>query len=589
MSMGRIAVFLALASAACGKQQPERAEKTRVAAPSPPPQAAAPAPASAPGDVYKPDALGALHFDVSGGSPPARAHFVRGLLALHSFWYDEAVHQFEQAIEADKAFSMAYWGLAMSHAKLLWADDDVAAGRDALTRMPAPNLLPPHDQAWVVAALSLFRRADADVLTTRRELLAVMEQLHAQFPDDESALFLALALLSTIRPGDPHEVEIRKRAAGLAMEVFQRNPKHPGAAHYILHAYDTPELAPLALPAAQQYAAIAPAAFHAQHMPAHIFVRLGMWKEAVVSCQAAWDASVAWVRREKLSPDHEDFHSLSWLIELNFERGRRTQAEQALAIYAAAVRVGLPHDKRAAYANQVASVLARTGEWARADDLLAPLQAPASDAAPGSATAGAMACGGHAPAAKGPPGELFERRAVLGTLAQAAAMRKDLAGLRRVLDQRDAVDAELHPFLVATQPKEFVASADQVRHLVRDALVARARGDDRALIAALRPLAADQDQEFTGEGTAGGLLHHEAIAEALVRLGQVAQALAEYRFVLAKHPGRARSLLGAARAAAKAGDDATSRELDRKLAAIWSEADDGTEGLAEVRRAAAAP
>src|SRR5262249_27695871 len=158
------------------------------------------------------------------------------------------------AIHADKAFSMAYWGLAMSHAKLLWADDDVAAGRDALTRMPSPNLLPPHDQAWVVAAMSLFRRADADVLTTRREFLAVMEQLHAQFPDDESALFLSLALLSTIRPGDPHEAEIRNRAAGLAMEVFRRNPKHPGAAHYIIHAYDTPELAAQALPAAQQYA-----------------------------------------------------------------------------------------------------------------------------------------------------------------------------------------------------------------------------------------------------------------------------------------------------------------------------------------------
>jgi len=593
MSMARIVVLLALVSGACGKQRSEPAEKTEAAATSPPPaatpQIAAPAPAA--DGIYKPDALGALHFDVAGGTPPARAHFVRGLLALHSFWYDEAVHQFEQAIEADKTFSMAYWGLAMSHAKLLWADDDVAAGRDALTRMPAPNQLPPHDQAWVLAALSLFRQADADVLTTRREFLAIMEQLHTQFPDDESALFLSLALLSTIRPGEPREVEIRKRAAGLAMEVFQRNPKHPGAAHYIIHAYDTPELAALALPAAQQYAAIAPAAFHAQHMPAHIFVRLGRWKEAVASCQAAWDASVAWVGRDKLSPDHEDFHSLSWLIELNFERGRRAQADAALAIYAAAVRGGLPRDKRAAYANQVASVLGRTGEWARVDELLAPLEAPATDAVPGAAsgTHGAMACGGHAPAPSGSPGELLERRAVLGTRAQAAAMRKDLAGLQRILDQRDAVDAELHPFLVATQPKELVVRTDGLRRLVRDALVARARGDDRALVAALRPLAADQDQDFIGEGTAGGLLHHEAIAEALVRLGQPAQALAEYRVVLTNHPGRARSLLGAARAAAKAGDAATSRELYGKLVAVWSEADDGTDGLAEARRAAAAP
>jgi len=588
MSIGRIAAVAALVSAAsCGKPTPENHDHP--AAPLTGAAAASSDAAPAVPDGYPADALGALRVEFSGGTPEARAQFSRGLLALHSFWYDEATRRFAQAIEADKTFSMAYWGLAMSHAKLLWGDDDQTAGRDALTRMPGPNLLPPHDQAWVVAALSLFRKANPDVATTRRDFLAVMEQVHARFPDDESATFLALALISAIRPGDPEPVQLaaRTRAAGLAMEVFQRNPKHPGAAHYLIHADDTPELAALALPAAQQYATIAPAAFHARHMPAHIFVRLGMWKDAVTSCQAAWDASVAWVARDKLSADHQDFHSLSWLIELSFERGRRKDAERAITIYADAIRSGLPHDKRAAYANQVASILARTGEWTRADELLAPLQAPASDAPAGAA----MACG-HGPAASaapgGPPGDLLERRAVLGTLAQAAAMRKDPAGLRRILDERDAVDARLHPFLAATQPADMVAGADKLRGQVRDALMARARGDDRALVAALRPLAVDQDQEFVGEGTAGGLLHHEAIAEALVRLGDAKQAMGEYRFVLANHAGRARALLGAARAAAKLGDDAGSRELYQKLLATWSEADDDTDGLAEARRAVSA-
>ncbi|MEO7735594.1 MAG: hypothetical protein ABIY55_31860, partial [Kofleriaceae bacterium] len=524
MSIGRISMIVALA-AACGRSTPEHRE------PPPPPSPAVEAAAPA---GYDRDALGALHFEVAGGTPAARRDFDRGLLALHSFWYDEATRRFQAAITADPTFAMAYWGLAMSHAKLLWGDDDLDAGRDALQRMPNPSALPPHDQAWVVAALSLFRRANPDVRASRTEFVAIMEQVHAKFPDDESALFLALALLSTVRPGDPDPVAVRKRAAGLAMEVFQRNPKHPGAAHYLIHAYDTPELAALALPAARQYASIAPAAFHALHMPSHIFVRLGMWKDAVASCQAAWDASVAWVTRDHLAPALEDFHSLSWLIELSFERGRRTDAERALAIYAAAVRAGLPHDKRAAFANQVGSVLARTGEWARVDELLAPLGAPASDAGAGGNAS--PACG-HPPAAAGSPTELFERRAVLGTRAQAAAMQHDAAALARLLDQRDAIDGELHPFLVATQPKAFVASADQLRGLVRKALTARARGDDRQLIAALQPLAIDQDQEFTGEGTAGGMLHHEAIAEALIRLGQPAKALAEYRVVLATHRG----------------------------------------------------
>ncbi|MBC7978433.1 MAG: hypothetical protein H7138_25900, partial [Myxococcales bacterium] len=150
----------------------------------------------------------------------------------------------------------------------------------------------------------------------------------------------------------------------------------------------------------------------------------------------------------------------------------------------------------------------------------------------------------------------------------------------------DAVDAELRPFLVATQAKAFVDSGEQLRGLVRKALVARARGDDRALIAALRPLAVDQDQEFTGEGMAGGILHHEAIAEARLRLGQPLQALTEFRTVLANHPGRARSLLGAARAAAKANNLTASREHYRALLATWNEAEDTTPGLDEARRAA---
>ena len=579
MSIGRICIFFALASlAACGKAKPEQAEnKPPAPGAAQPPQPAEPAP-----EGYDPGALGALHFDVSGGTPEARKHFDQGLLALHSFWYDEATKQFQAAIDADKSFSMAYWGLAMSHAKLLWNDDDLAAGRDALSRMPAPNLLPPHDQAWVVAALALFRRADVDARTSRKEFLAVMEQLHAQFPDDESALFLALALLSTIHPNDPDEMKIRLRAGGLAEEVFARNPKHPGAAHYIIHAYDTPELAPRALAAAQAYAKIAPAAFHALHMPAHIFVRLGMWKEAVASNEAAWNASVAWVKRDKLSADHQDFHSLSWLVELNFERGHRKDAEKWLATYADAVRGGLSHDKRAAYANQVGSVLVRTGEADKVDELLKPLdEAKATDEAAG----GGMSCG-H-PAAPGvAPTALFEKRAVLGTRAMAAAMRHDVATLTKVLAERDAVDAQIHPFLVATQPKEFVESGDKLRKIVREALFARARGDDRALIAAERPLAEDQEaSDFIGEGTAGGLLHHEQIAEAMMRLGQYKEALDELELVLAKHAGRTRALLDAARAAAKVGDGAASRDYYQKLSAAWADADADTPGLDEARTA----
>ena len=533
---------------------------------------------------YDRDALGALHVELPTCSAPARESFRRGLLALHSFWYEEASKQFEAAIGADAKCSMAYWGLAMSKAKLLWGDDDLAAGRDALTRMPDPHLLPLREQAWVMAALALFRRATLDVRSSRQEFLAAMEQLHVHFPDDESATFLAVALLATLRPNAPDELALRKRAAELAGQVFARNRAHPGAAHYLIHAYDTPDLAKLALPAAEHYAKIAPAAFHARHMPAHIYARLGMWKQAAISCQAAWDVSIAWVKRDKLPLDHQDFHSLVWLVEINFERGRRSDADRAMMMFRDAVRAGLTHEKRAAYANQVASYLARTGEWERVDELLAVLDQPATSAGKPPAKGSSSACG-HATAANAPPSLAFERRAVLGTRARAAAMRRDEATAVRLLDERDAVDAELRPFLVATQTKEFVASADKLQGSMRAALLAHARGDDRVLVSVLEPLAADQAQEFTGEGTAGGILHREEIADALLRLDQPAAALEQYRRVLAAHAGRAHSLRGAARAATKAGDMRSARGFYNQLLATWHEAEPTADGLAEARKA----
>jgi hypothetical protein len=539
---------------------------------------------------YDKDALGSLRFEVQGGTPEARSHFFHGLLALHSFWYDEAQKQFQAAIDADKSFSMAYWGLAMSKAKLLWGDDDLEGGYAALAAMPAPDKLPLREQAWVMASVSLFKKGQT-VRDSRLAFLKVMEALHKQYPDDESAVFLSIALLSTLRPNAPDELAIRERAASLAQGVFEHNPKHPGAAHYLIHAYDTPALAPRALKAAEVYAQIAPAAFHARHMPAHVFARLGRWKDAQTSCEAAWNASVAWVDRDKLSPDHKDFHSLSWLVEIPFERGRRSDADRWMKVFGDLVRAGLTHEKRAAYANQVASYLGRTGEWQRADELLAPLEAPATDASDGGSASGSgssamQGCGHGAPSAAHPPSALFEQRAVLAVRARAASARKDVAATTKWIAARDKVDAELRPFIVATQPKELVDSVDALKPSVKASLLARARGDDKKLLEALRPLATDQVTEFTGEGTAGGILYQEEIGDILLRSGNAKAALDEYKKVLAAHAGRARSLLGAARAAAKLNDSAASRDFYKQLVDVWGDAESGTDGLEEARAGA---
>jgi tetratricopeptide (TPR) repeat protein len=593
--------LLGLALAACSSggsdasqsQPPPTAPAVtaRVAAPPAVPPGAPPAVPPDRDDPYDPGSLGALNFALSEGTPAARSHFTRGLLALHSFWYDKASREFQAAIDADPTMNMAYWGAAMSRCKLLWGDDDLAGARDLLSRMPDPGRLTPREQAWVSAAVELVRAGD--VRTSRQRFAAAMTAIHDQFPDDESTTFLAIALLAAMRPGDPDAEAVRKRAGALAASVFAHAPKHPGAAHYVIHAYDTPELAAQALPFARAYAAIAPAAFHARHMPAHIFSRLGMWKDAIASCQSAWDASVASARADQLSANHHDFHSLSWLVEMSFELGQRQAADRALQVFADEVRAGLGHQYRAQYASEVASYLMRTGEWGRLDELLQPLAAPVAEdgGAPPLPPPDAkpeVAPSHCAPAPAAGPIALLEQLTVSATRARAAAMQHDLAKTQRYLGELDAVRAQLRPFMEATQPPAALARIAATDARRRQALLARAAGNDRALVEVLRQSVVE-DQESGGESNPSGFVVHEDLADTLLRLGQPAAAAAEYALVLQAHPGRAHALLGAARTAARVGDRKAARRWYEQLVAQWSAADDQTPGLAEARKAVAAP
>ncbi|MEO8706714.1 MAG: hypothetical protein ABI867_42200 [Kofleriaceae bacterium] len=564
--MVRRCSFLVVLALSCSKSDPPQ-EARPTAAPTP-----------VPADTTS---LGAATFAVSEGTPEARGHFARGLLALHSFWYDEATRAFQQAVAADPTMKMAYWGAAMSSIKLLWGDDDLGAARAVLARMPEPAKLTAREQAWVHAATELV--ADGNVRSSRARFLAAMETVHAKFPDDESATFLAIALVAATHPEDPDSVTVRKRAAGLAATVFEHNPDHPGAAHYAIHAYDTPELASLGLPYAKKYAQIAPAAFHARHMPAHIFSRLGMWKEAIASCRSAWDASIGAATASKLSADHHDFHSLNWVIEMSFELGLRKDADAAMKQFGEAVRAGLGRKTRTLYAVQVTSFMARAGAWARLDELLAPLESPAIGDPPGGAARDEPShC---APTREASPLELQEQMAVLNARARVAAAKRDVTGATKFLDQMEAVSAKIRPMLQATQPPPMVAKFDESNARRRASLLARATGNDQALLKILRESTADADRETGGEANPSSFEVHEEIAETLMRLGQPKEAAAEYALALAKHPRRARSTLGAARAATKLGDKPAALARYTELAELWSGADDGIDGLAEARAA----
>lgn len=277
--------------------------------------------------------LGSIDFPNSG-SVEAQTAFLSGVKAFYSFEFDEAGDDFRLAQKIDPDFALAYWGEAMSVNHPLWARQDTDAARATLARFAAT----PSERAERTSEgveRGLMEAVDVmygsgDKLTRDIAYAQAMRRLHETYPeDDEVATLYALALLGTVRPGDTG-FRRQMQAAAISMDVFERNPNHPGAAHFIIHALDGPEHAILALPAARVYAEIAPDAPHALHMPSHIFVQLGMWEGVVESNTASYAAAVDVAVRKGLERGRSEFHSLSWLQYGDLQLGNFSAAKRSL-------------------------------------------------------------------------------------------------------------------------------------------------------------------------------------------------------------------------------------------------------------------
>jgi tetratricopeptide (TPR) repeat protein len=254
--------------------------------------------------------LGEVEFKTSG-SEKAQQHFLHGLAALHSFWYKEALDAFRKSTEIDPDFAMGYWGEAMAHNHPLWEEQDIEAAKKVLSKIPDNAKISSREKDYINAVRILYGIGEKQ---SRDEAYSkAMDNLRQNYPDDlEAACFYALSLLGSAR-GAENKFHMNVQAGAIGLEIFQKKPNHPCAAHYTIHAFDHPDLAVLALPAARRYAQIAPASHHAQHMPAHIFVQLGMWPEAAKANNAGWMSSIAWVEREGLPKEKRGYHSLQWL------------------------------------------------------------------------------------------------------------------------------------------------------------------------------------------------------------------------------------------------------------------------------------
>ena len=232
--------------------------------------------------------LGTLAF-ANSGAAAAQDDFIRGVLYLHSFEYEFAAEAFRHAQEKDPGFVMAYWGQAMTHTHPIWNEQDLPAARAVLARLAptrearAAKAPTARERAWLDAVEILYGNGSKE----RRDTLyaRAMERLAGEHPDDEARTFLALAMMGLSQ--GVRDVPSYMRAGAIALEVFARQPDHPGAAHYVIHAFDDPTHATLGLPAARAYSRIAPGAAHAQHMTTHIFLALGMWDDVIAQNIAA--------------------------------------------------------------------------------------------------------------------------------------------------------------------------------------------------------------------------------------------------------------------------------------------------------------
>jgi tetratricopeptide (TPR) repeat protein len=524
--------------------------------------------------------LGRISFPTSGAAS-AQPAFVRGVLYLHSFEYDEAIDAFREAQKIDPGFAMAYWGEALAYDQPLWLNQQIDRARAALGRLaptrPARQAKAPtaREKGYLDAVERLY--GDGDAAVRHRAYAERMAALHAQFPDDdEAATFYALALLATIPDGERNP-EVSLKAGAIATAILKKNPEHPGAAHYALHAYDDGEHAAMGLEAARIYARIAPASSHARHMPSHVFMTLGMWDEAAASDESAFAASVDSAKRKGLSAAQYDFHALSWLHYEYLQQGRFAKAREAMR-----------------QVEQAISGAGREGHASGSTPPAAPAS-PASPASPAHHVESEIGKGFNETSLKS---ELASMKARLVVESRDWAAMKGQGSFENIDElfvlgaaslqtgDRGRADASLaHLRTASSQVPD--RDAREIAAIMADELDALLRfaGGDRAggLASAARAAAAEAKRPKPVARPYPVKPAGELYGELLLASGDAAGAMKQFESALARTPRRAASLFGLALAAEAAGQHAAASRTAKEFLAVWHAADAGRPELAEMR------
>jgi hypothetical protein len=272
-----------------------------------------------------PEKLGSVSFATSCASTVKPA-FERAVALLHSFAYSASEQAFHDVAGRDPGCAIAHWGMAMTHFHQLWeppSGDELRDGAEQIRKAVDLRAGSLRERQFIEALATYYRdpKHAAPAVRAERYASAMADVARDNAGDAEAQIFYALALIATAPPADKAHTN-QKRAAQILEPIYRLQPQHPGLAHYLIHAYDSAELAPQGLAAAREYSKIAPSAPHALHMPSHIFTRLGLWDDSIASNRAARAAA------HEQGDVGEELHAMDYLTYAYLQRGRYADAEQ---------------------------------------------------------------------------------------------------------------------------------------------------------------------------------------------------------------------------------------------------------------------
>jgi tetratricopeptide (TPR) repeat protein len=497
--------------------------------------------------------FGKVNFPISCDAS-VQAEFNRAVAILHSFGYEMAAAAFAGVAEKDPACGMAYWGLAMTYYHPIWEAPNPAAlklGWAAVEKAKSAGAKTQRERDYI-AAIEVFYK-DSDKLDHRTRALAyekAMERLQMRYLDDqEAAIFYALAVRGNAPPGDMTYAN-QKRAGAILEKVFAEQPEHTGLAHYIIHCYDYPALADLALDAARRYAKIAPDSPHALHMPSHIFTRVGYWQESIESNRASAVAA------QKESAPGDQLHAMDYMVYAYLQGAQDVEAREVFDAVPQ-VRQNDPVYFAALYA--VASMPARYAverhRWAEASALTVP-----PDLFPGGRLTWTEA-------------NIHFARA----LGASRLGRTDSAqeSLQRLTSLRDT--------LVQANEKYWAEQLDIQRETVI-AWMTWAEGKQEEALRKMRAAADHENSTDKHAVTPGVILPaRELLGDMLLESKQPTAALVAFESTLRTAPNRFNALSGAARAAQLSGNSEKAKIYYTRLLAICEHADGDRPELRDAR------